>query len=39
MESTWDVVQGITKTAQSKPNADSRFDMEREADKLLVDVK
>ena len=38
-ESIWDMVQGITKVAQSKPNADSRFDMEREAGKLLAQVK
>lgn len=39
MESIWDVVQGITRAAQSKPNADSRFDMEKEAGKLLAQVK
>ena len=37
-ESIWDFVQGITYVAQGKPNADSRFDMEREAGKLLAKV-
>lgn len=38
-ESIWDFVQGITKVAQGKANADARFDMEKQAGKLLAAIK